>query len=332
MAADRLELVVEAPQLIVHPVHVGRQRAQLVTVVHDEAPGEVAFRDLREPLLGALDGADERRRQDEPEQRRQQDARGAHADEQVPRGGVGAAVLGDQRVGLPARPRRELVGDDAEVEVVADRSRQEALARTPAADAVRRSDLRKRGRDEPVVRPDAVDQAAVGRRRLEFEARRIGCGPDLRQRRGDRLVGEHPRAAPHDARAALAEVPVQARVLRDADRQELAQLPGLGLQALVARGSQLQLPERLDPGVGLAEDAQAQDGDDDQQRSDRRERDEQLRPDLDGRAADGPDDEVQGVRLGVAAAPFVISHLPLIFWTFWSAPTTATTLRVLTST
>ena len=99
----------------------------------------------------------------------------------------------------------------------------------------------------------------------------------------------------------------------------------LGLQALVCRRSQLQGSQRLDPRIGLAENPQPQNADYDEQGSDRGEGHEQLRAQLDGRATDGPDDRVvwsrevagpQGVRLGVAEAPFVISHLPPIFWTF----------------
>ena len=62
--ARRLQLAVDAPQLVVHPVHVRAERAELVAVRHVEPPGEVAGGDLGEPRLRALDRADQRPRED----------------------------------------------------------------------------------------------------------------------------------------------------------------------------------------------------------------------------------------------------------------------------
>ena len=66
VAARRLELAVQPPQLVVHPVHVRRERAELVAVRHVEAAREVPGGDLRQPRLRPLDRVDQRPREDKP--------------------------------------------------------------------------------------------------------------------------------------------------------------------------------------------------------------------------------------------------------------------------
>jgi len=48
VAADSLELIVEPSELVVHPVQVHREGAQLVTVLHLDVSREVAGRNLGE--------------------------------------------------------------------------------------------------------------------------------------------------------------------------------------------------------------------------------------------------------------------------------------------
>ena len=54
VAAGRLQLAVQAPQLVVHAVQVGGERPQLVAVRDVDAPGEVPRRDLREARVHLL--------------------------------------------------------------------------------------------------------------------------------------------------------------------------------------------------------------------------------------------------------------------------------------
>ena len=108
------------------------------------------------------------------------------------------------------------------------------------------------------------------------------------------------------------------------------------------------VPSCLDAPVRLAEDAQSQHADEDEQRSDDEERDEQLRAHGRGRAGDDAHESMldpcesrpppraggasatsgcaigppgYGPSLGFDATEFTISHLPLIFCTSWSTPT-----------
>ncbi len=106
--AGRLELPVEALELVVHPVHVRRQRAELVAVRDVHVPREVARRDRGQPGVDPLDRADHRPREDEPQQQREDDRPRRDADEQVARARVRARVLGDQGVRLRRRGIREL--------------------------------------------------------------------------------------------------------------------------------------------------------------------------------------------------------------------------------
>ena len=82
MPTRRLELGVEAPQLVVHPVDVGAQRAQLVSVLDLHAAREVARRDRGEAVVDVLDRPDQRPRQDEPQQQGEHERARRDADEQ----------------------------------------------------------------------------------------------------------------------------------------------------------------------------------------------------------------------------------------------------------
>jgi hypothetical protein len=62
-----LELGVEPAELVVGPVQVGGQRAELVAVRHVDAAREVPGRDLGQPGLDQLDRADDRPRHRVPE-------------------------------------------------------------------------------------------------------------------------------------------------------------------------------------------------------------------------------------------------------------------------
>ena len=125
---------------------------------------------------------------------------------------------------------------------------------------------------------------------------------------------------------------------------------GSCLELAIGGCTQLQGPELLHPGIGLAERAQAQDPDHDEHGDDADEREEELAPDTPRHARDRADESVvvaderspvagdmrlpdgfrpghhcleldrtlptaQGWRTGVAAARFVITHLPAIFST-----------------
>ena len=116
MLARRLELFVEALQLVVHPVDVDRERAQLVAVGDVHMPREVPGSNRSEPEVDPLDRPDHRPREDEPEQQRKDDRSRRHADEEVARVFVRACVLGDEGVGPRRRGIRELGGELVEVD------------------------------------------------------------------------------------------------------------------------------------------------------------------------------------------------------------------------
>ena len=114
--AGRLELPVEAPELVVHLVHVRRQRTELVAVRDVHVPREVARGDCSQPGVDALDRPDHRPREDEPQQQREDDRSRRHSDEQIARVFVRARVLGDDGV----RPRRHGVRELRRVLVEVD--------------------------------------------------------------------------------------------------------------------------------------------------------------------------------------------------------------------
>ena len=74
MPTGRLERLVETVELVVHPVHVRRQRPELVAVRDVHAPGEVTGGDRGQTGVDLLDRADHRPREDEPEEQPQDDA------------------------------------------------------------------------------------------------------------------------------------------------------------------------------------------------------------------------------------------------------------------
>ena len=83
-----------------------------------------------------------------------------------------------------------------------------------------------------------------------------------------------------------AQVRVEARVAGRPECQQLPELLRLGLDALVRRRTKLQGAQRLDARVRLAEHAQAEHRDGDEEGSDPHEADEQLRAHRDRHAAD----------------------------------------------
>ena len=137
-----------------------------------------------------------------------------------------------------------------------------------------------------------------------------------------------------------------------ADGEQLPELLGLRLQALVGRRPALQRPERLDAGVRLPEHAEAEDADDDEQGGDQRRtrraassaprsgcaRRARARGRLPSTAAGderpashGAVGPASGPSVAGAADEVVISHLPSIFCTSWSAATMLTSLPVAVS-
>ena len=114
-SARRLELAVEAVELVVHPVDVRGQRAELVAVGDVDVPREVARGDRGQPGVDPLDRPDHRPGEHEPEQQRERDRPRRDADEQVPLARVRARVLRDERRRSRGRRVGELRGDLVEV-------------------------------------------------------------------------------------------------------------------------------------------------------------------------------------------------------------------------
>ena len=106
---------VEAAELVVHPVHVGPERAQLVPVGNVDTAGEVAGLDRGQSRVDPLDRPDQRPGEDEAEQEREDDRPRCDADEQVPRARVRARVLGDHGIGFRRRFICELGREVVEV-------------------------------------------------------------------------------------------------------------------------------------------------------------------------------------------------------------------------
>ena len=290
--AGRLQLSVQSLQLLVHEVDVRRQRAELVSIRHIEPAGEVARGDLGEPRLRALDRTDQRPREDQPQTERQRDAHGTHADDQVTRGRVRAAVGCDQRSGLFRRSVRELVREREQVGVGVDR-RLEERPRSFVGDArlVARPQRAHRSNDPVVVVPDLPEHSFVGRRRDELVESLGRVGGELRQRIENRRVEENP-AMPSHALALRAGQRGRAGISRGPNPELLLQLVRLCLQRLVGGRSKLKRPQPLHPRVGLAEDAQPEHPDEHQERGDDQERDEQLRAHLRRHAGDRTHDSV----------------------------------------
>ena len=127
---------------------------------------------------------------------------------------------------------------------------------------------------------------------------------------------------------------------------------GLGLELAVLDGPLLERPDARDAVVRLAEHELPQQADRDEQQGRADERDQQLRPNVDRQAGDGPDERIadpspplpgdprllllgsrsQTSRTVVPPTMFVISHFPSIRATSKSPDVVATTSPVLTST
>jgi hypothetical protein len=158
LPARCFQLAVDAPQLVVHPVHVRTERAELVAVRQIESPREVAGGDLGEARLRALDRADQRPREDEAEAEGERDADPTDADEEVARGRVRAAIRSDQGPRLRAGPLREVVGCVEEILVCADRffQRRSRLVAGGAC-AVELGDGGQRTIERVIVAPDSTE-------------------------------------------------------------------------------------------------------------------------------------------------------------------------------
>ena len=126
--ARRLELPVEAPELVVHPVHVAASAPSSSRLVTSTCPEKSPGRDRGKPGVDPLDRPDQRPREDEPEQQREDDRSRRHADEQIARARVRARVLGDQGVGPRRRGVCELGGVLVEVDARAARPSCEGTA------------------------------------------------------------------------------------------------------------------------------------------------------------------------------------------------------------
>ena len=288
MPAHRLELVVEAPELVVHPVEVAR-RARRARPGWGRRRGRGSRR-ARSPRAAPPTAGSDRR----PTARGRSRAASASntlptrdGDEEIARGGERAGVLRDQRVRLRARRRRELIRERAELVVGRDRLVSSAGSRrwTPSA---------------AVEREHAVDVAAnvacVARIRRSSS---LSPGGGVNPNRDSFVAGPSSDSAAaidwsrssqlcraRRRRASAACVAELLGVASGPHREELPELLGLRLQALIGRGPALKRPELLDARVRLPEDAEPEGADDDEQCGDQRERDQELRPHRDRDARD----------------------------------------------
>ena len=202
----RLELGVEAPQLVVHPVDVGAQRAELVSIVDLHVAREVARRDRGEASVDRLDRPDHRPREDEPEQQREHDRPRRDADEQRAGAREGARVASDQLLNLCPRPMRQVRGVLVEVgrELFGIRSQrqhllaQSCLVRDGGVLAPVAGDdlLHEQSRERLGLVLDPVQDLLIVRRRREQELIRGRVRPDparpRRPRTGRRRASTSP--------------------------------------------------------------------------------------------------------------------------------------------
>ena len=146
----RLQLLIQAPQLVVHPVHVRRERADLVPVRHLYVTREVTRRDRRQPPLRLPQRYESIGEEQTEIEESQEKAAGASADQEVARLAVRTPIGSDERVragvGLPGedgeclRERsRPPVGTDEERMVGALRQSGGAGGREEERDRRRRA-------------------------------------------------------------------------------------------------------------------------------------------------------------------------------------------------
>ncbi len=284
MPARRLQLAVDPPQLVVHPVHVHGQRAQLVAVRHVQVAGEVAGRNLPQTGLGVLDGAGQRPRQDEAEQQGEEDGSRRDTDEQVSRALVGAAVLGDQGVRLVRCRLGQLPGGDLEIhgQCLGTRVEGERLR-------LRVGDLRDRRLHVRVVPLQLTKRRSLVGLRLEAQLR---GRPEQGEHGVDRLLHRLQARRRGSCRRLATVQPLRVVGRARTQRQQLAKNGGVRVELRIAGDSYLQGAEALRARVRLAEDTEPEQRDQNEERRDAEEGDEQLRPHLRGDAGDGPGERV----------------------------------------
>ena len=290
MLAGRLELSVEAPELVVHLVHVRCQRTELVAVRDVHMPREVARRDCSKPGVDALDGPDDRPREDEPQQQCEGDRSRRHSYEQIARVFVGARVLGDDGV----RPRRHGVRElrrvlvEVDAEQLGPRAKGRHSFGRPVAGL---DDLLVHARELPAGCADSAQKRLVLGWRSESEI--VGIG-----RRGNQCDGARDRLV--DGQGACAELmlvqvgEVLVEVPCDVLGLQNTNVTGVAAELAVCEGSDLERPERLHSLVGLSEESEPEHPQHDDEQGRAHERDEQLDADPGRHAADSPDDRVVG--------------------------------------
>ena len=114
MPAHRFQLLIQAPQLVVHPVDVRRESPQLISIGHVDMGCEIARRDGLHPSFDPPDRVDHRPGQQQAEHQSQHDASHGRPDKEPLRGVERTAVLGDQRVGVGLGSIHQLGGEIAE--------------------------------------------------------------------------------------------------------------------------------------------------------------------------------------------------------------------------
>ena len=199
--ADGLELLVQPPKLVVHPVQVHGQRAELVAI---RAPRRAS----RSP----------RRRSPRGAPRSVGSARAATVRGRSPAGAPGRRCRRRHRRSGFGRPCTTLAFCAIRASVcarvvvaswsvraprslsmlIAGQEGRPFLVGTPVRS--RRHDLLQRLREAAVVHADLAQKALVLRRGHEPETRLVRRRPELRERGCNRLVDEDPADRPEDAR------------------------------------------------------------------------------------------------------------------------------------
>ncbi len=288
--AGGLELPVEALQLVVHPVDVGRQRAELVAVRDVDTPREVPGGDGGEPGVDPLDRSDQRPREHEPEQECEDDRPDGGGDEEVSRARVRARVLGGQGVGLRSGDVREL--GCTLVEGDRERLGSHSKRRLSRRAGLAGFDEFSHDPGEPLSRrPDPLEVDLVLGRWPEQQVVGERRGRDQSDGARDRLVDRQADCVvlrPVQVREVLVEVPA------DVLRLQQAHVGGVGPELAVGERSLLEGPQRLDALVRLAEQAKPEHSQDDHEQGGAHERDEELGVHPCGKASDRADEPVVG--------------------------------------
>ena len=289
MLTRRLELGVDAPQLIVHPIDVGAQSAELVSIVDFHVAREVARRDGRQPVVDPLDRPDQRPRKDEPEEEGEHEGASRDTDEQSPRTREGAVVPSDQLLDLGLRPIRQNRGQCLEVarDALHPHAHLQSVFGSGVLVLVEGDELFVQDRPETVGGvPDLREIVSIlkGRR----EAQLIRCRPRLDEAsHGPRVSIDRFRVLPSlDLRPNLEEIP------RHVLRQELAKIQDLLPELSVGGRPLLDLPEAHDAIVRLPEDELSEQSHRNEEHRRADERDQELRANRDRQTGDGADERI----------------------------------------